>query len=103
MTVRTTSSATKAVYETISVIDGSCLFWPGDDALKAPDDGKQHLAKKEAQPLLIVGQNGTGKSTLTEILLQQGQIQELYQVLKVDLTLARNVCTGGIRGKLDPR
>lgn len=102
----TTSNTTKAIYETISVIDEPYLSWSGDDALKALDDGKQHLAKKETRPLLIVGQSGTGKSTLTEILLQQGQIQELYQVLKVDLTLARNVCMGdllsqafGMRGK----
>ncbi|MDD3417522.1 MAG: hypothetical protein PHY47_26620 [Lachnospiraceae bacterium] len=101
-----TNDISKSVCEAISVIDEPYLAWSGENALKAQEDGRQHLAKKKMQPLIIVGQSGTGKSTLTEILLQQKQIQESYQVLKVDLTLARNVCMRnllsqifGMRGK----
>ena len=96
----------KSVYNIISVIDEPYLVWSGENALKAQEDGRNHLEKKETQPLFIVGQSGTGKSTLTEILLQQKQIQDSYRVLKVDLTLTRNVCMRnllsqilGMRGK----
>lgn len=102
----TANNVSKSVCETISVIDEPYLAWTGENALKAQEDGWHHLAKKETQPLLIVGQSGTGKSTLTEILLQQKQLQESYRVLKMDLTLARNVCMRnllsqifGMRGK----
>lgn len=102
----TANDTSKVVYETISVIDEPYLAWSGENALKAQEDGRRHLEKREKQPLLIAGQSGTGKSTLTEILLQQKQIQESYRVLKVDLTLTRNVCMRnllaqifGMRGK----
>lgn len=102
----TANNVSTSVCETISVIDEPYLAWTGENALKAQEDGWHHLAKKETQPLLIVGQSGTGKSTLTEILLQQKQLQESYRVLKMDLTLARNVCMRnllsqifGMRGK----
>ena len=102
----TANDISKSVYETISIIDEPYLAWSGANALKVQEDGWHHLAKKETSPLLIVGQSGTGKSTLTEILLQQNQLQESYRVLKVDLTLARNVCMRnllsqifGMRGK----
>lgn len=90
----------------ISVIDEPYLAWSGDDALQAQKDGSRHLAERDLRPLVIVGPSGTGKSTLTEILLQQEQFQRSYQILKIDLTLTRNVCIRnvfsqmfGMRGK----
>lgn len=102
----TANGTSKVVYAAISVIDEPYLAWSGDNALKAQECGKVHLENREKQPLLIVGQSGTGKSTLAEILLHQEQIQKSYRVLKVDLALARNVCMRnllsqifGMRGK----
>lgn len=104
---RVTVNGKQRKYSTkISVIDEPYLAWSGEDALQAQKDGSLHLAKKDLRPLFIVGQSGTGKSTLTEILLQQEQIQKSYRILKIDLTLARNVCIRnlfsqifGMRGK----
>ncbi len=96
----TANDTSKAVYEKISAIDEPYLAWSGEDALKAQEDGRLHLSKRETQPLLIVGQSGTGKSTLIEILLQQKQVQESYRVLKVDLTLSRNVCMRNLLSQL---
>lgn len=83
---------TKKVIERIRVIDEPYLAWSGENALKALERGKRHFIEKNLQPLFIVGKSGTGKSTLTEILLQQKQIQEFYTILRIDLTLARNNC-----------
>lgn len=98
-------NATK-VTERITVIDEPYLAWSGENALKALADGQRHLEDKELQPLFIVGESGTGKSTLTEILLHHEKIQGYYRILKIDLTLTRNNCMRnlfsqiwGIRGK----
>ena len=102
----TVNGKTKKVREKVLVIDEPYLAWSGENALKAQKDGRYHLTERKLQPLLIAGQSGTGKSTLVEILLQQKQIQESYRVLKIDLTLTRNVCIRnlfsqifGMRGK----
>lgn len=101
-----TNGRPKTASKAISVIDEPYLAWSGENALRARECGSLHLSQKETRPLFIVGQSGTGKSTLAEILLQQEQIQESYRVLKVDLTLTRNVCMRnlfsqifGMRGK----
>lgn len=80
------------IAEKITVVDEPYLAWSGESALKAQKDGYQHLVKKDFRPLFVVGESGTGKSTLTEILLHQKQIQELYKILKIDLSLTRNNC-----------
>lgn len=82
----------KKVSERITVIDEPYLAWSGENAFKVLEEGRNHLVERSLQPLFIVGESGTGKSTLTEILLQQKQIREFYRVLKIDLTLARNNC-----------
>ncbi len=83
---------TKKVTEKITVQDEPYLAWSGENAIKALKDGQQHLEEKNVMPLFIVGESGTGKSTLTEILLQQQKVQEFYRILKIDLTLTRNNC-----------
>lgn len=97
---------TQKVTERISIIDEPYLAWSGENALKALEKGQHHFIEKNIQPLFILGKSGTGKSTLTEILLQQKQIQEFYTILRIDLTLTRNNCMRnlfaqilGIRGK----
>ena len=44
----------------------------------------------------IIGQSGTGKSTLINILLQDSAIQERYTILKLDLNQSRNCCIRNI-------
>ncbi len=80
------------ITEKITVIDEPYLAWTGKSALNALKAGHQHLSEKNIRPLCIVGESGTGKSTLAEILLQEKTIQESYKILKIDLTLARNNC-----------
>ncbi len=80
------------VDEKITVIDAPYLAWSGQNALNIREDGYRHLVEKNSRPLCIVGENGTGKSTLAEILLQEIKIQESYRILKIDLDLARNNC-----------
>ncbi len=91
-----TNGKVKTVTKKITVIDEPYLAWSGENAFKALTEGQQHLEWKKTQPLFIVGKSGTGKSTLTEILLHQKQIRELYTVLKVDLSLSRNNCMRNI-------
>lgn len=76
----------------IAVMDEPYLAWSGKNALNAQKEGCQHLMEKDMRPLCIVGESGTGKSTLTEILLQEEPIQKSYKVLKICLTLTRNNC-----------
>lgn len=80
------------IIEKIEVIDEPYLAWSGENASHAWEKGRQHLAGKDLRPLCIVGESGTGKSTLAEILLQEKQIQASYKMLKIDLALARNNC-----------
>lgn len=80
------------ITEKIKVIDEPYLAWSGENALNIREDGQQHLVEKDVRPLCIVGESGTGKSTLVEILLQEKQIQKSYKILKIDLDLTRNNC-----------
>lgn len=88
----TVNGKPQKITEKIIVIDEPYLAWTGKNALNAWEEGHQHLLEKDMRPLCIVGESGTGKSTLAEILLQEKQIQESYKVLKIDLALARNNC-----------
>jgi len=92
-TVRITiNDKTQKSAEKITVIDEPYLDWVGQNALNACKVGEQHLLEKNTCPLCIVGESGTGKSTLVDILLQKKPMQESYKVLKIDLALARNNC-----------
>lgn len=96
---RTSCSATitingnpQKIIEKVVVIDEPYLAWSGKNASHVWKMGRQHLVRKDLRPLCIVGESGTGKSTLAEILLQEKQIQTSYKVLKIDLALTRNNC-----------
>ena len=82
----------KRICQRVTVVDEPYLAWAGEKALASLEEGLCHFINKSPEPLFILGESGTGKSTLTEILLCDKRIQEYYRILKIDLSLTRSSC-----------
>lgn len=79
----------KKITQKIKIIDEPYLAWSGENAFSARRLGLAHLSGYENPPLFIVGESGTGKSTLMEILLREKCVRERYKIARIDLSLSR--------------
>lgn len=73
----------------IKIIDEPYLAWSGKTAFRARIEALEHLSKYRKEPLIILGESGTGKSTLIEILLREKCVYGQYRIARIDLSLSR--------------
>lgn len=74
----------------IEISEEAFNLWTNSSALEKYDSCKKHLETFNRKPIVICGAEGTGKSTLLSILIQENEINSGYRIISVENNLSRN-------------
>lgn len=76
----------------IKVSEDEFGFLTGENALNCYAICEKHLTNFISDPLFILADKGTGKTTLINILKNENSINSKYMIQNIDISCTRNIC-----------